>query len=184
MNPIESFQTERLSGERVGPSHFEMICLLHHDPLVMRTLSPDGDILPDDMTRRGLLDAEEHWERHGFGLWVFRDRRDGAFVGRGGLKVYRIDEQDVVGLAYAVVSSRWGQGYATEMAEASLSTGFDRLGLSEIDTWTLPVNRASQRVMEKLGFRYDREFVFAGLTHRYYRLFASEWQGHPPHLAP
>ena len=35
-------------------------------------------------------------------------------------------------------------------------------------------NLASQRVMEKLGFRYERDFEFAGLVHRFYRLVA-EW---------
>jgi ribosomal-protein-alanine N-acetyltransferase len=91
------------------------------------------------------------------------------------LKIYTVGGLDVVGLAYAVVSSRFGQGYATEMAAASLDVGFNSLGFSEIDSWTLPVNRASQRVMEKLGFRYSHDFEFAGLPHRYYRLTADDW---------
>jgi hypothetical protein len=31
--------------------------------------------------------------------------------------------------------------------------------------------------MEKLGFRYNRDFEFAGLGHRFYRLVAGEWRG-------
>jgi RimJ/RimL family protein N-acetyltransferase len=174
---IESFVTSRLTAERIALGHFEEVCLLHRDPIVMKTLSQDGKPLPDEVTRRGLADAVEHWERNGFGFWAFRDRTTGAFVGRGGLKVYTVVGLDVVGLAYAVVSSRFGQGYATEMAAASLDVGFNRLGFSEIDSWTLPVNRASQRVMEKLGFRYSHDFEFAGLPHRYYRLMADDWNG-------
>ena len=41
----------------------------------------------------------------------------------------------------------------------------------------MPVNLASQRVMEKLGFRYEWDFEFAGLLHRFYRLAAGEWEG-------
>ena len=48
----------------------------------------------------------------------------------------------------------------------------------EIGSWTLPINLASQRVMEKLGFRYERDFEFAGLLHRFYRLVAGEWEGY------
>ena len=48
----------------------------------------------------------------------------------------------------------------------------------EIGSWTLPTNLASQRVMEKLGFRYERDFEFAGLRHRFYRLVAGEWKGY------
>ena len=48
--------------------------------------------------------------------------------------------------------------------------GFGRLGFTEICSWTLPTNLVSQRIMEKLGFRYERDFEFAGLGHRFYRL--------------
>ena len=72
----------------------------------------------------------------------------------------------------------WNQGFATEMARASLDVGVGRLGFPEITSWTLPINLASQRVMEKLGFKYEREFQFAGLVHRFYRLVAGEWKGY------
>jgi hypothetical protein len=32
--------------------------------------------------------------------------------------------------------------------------------------------------MEKLGFRYERDFEFARLVHRFYRLVAGEWNGY------
>ena len=98
------------------------------------------------------------------------------WVGRGGLKIYRIDDRDVIGLAYAVASDRWGHGFATEMAAAGLTIGFETLGFDAIASWTLPINVASQRVMEKLGFHYEREFEFAGLPHRFYRLDADRFR--------
>jgi RimJ/RimL family protein N-acetyltransferase len=177
MNPaIETVTTPRLVGTRITPGHFEEICRLHHDPLVMKTLSVDGLPLSDEVTRAGLELAAEHWQRYRFGLWIFHEKDSGRFVGRGGLKVYQVEHKDVIGLAYAVVSPMFGQGYATEMSEAALRVGFDRLGFEEIDSWALTTNIASQRVMEKLGFRYDRDITFAGLPHRFYRLPASAWR--------
>lgn len=173
---IESFVTARLAAEQIAPMHLGEICRLHRDPRVMKTLSADGTILPDAVTRDRLQQEVEHWEQHGFGLWVFRHRSDGRFIGRGGLKRYRIEDQSEIGLAYAVLSDYWGQGFATEMAEASLGIGFEELGFPEVASWTLPANRASQRVMAKLGFRYEREFLFAGLPHLFYRLSASQWR--------
>jgi RimJ/RimL family protein N-acetyltransferase len=111
-----------------------------------------------------------------FGLWVFRRKSDRQFIGRGGLKTYQIDGKDTVGLAYAVLPEFWNQGFATKMAQVSLEIGFRRLGFAEIASWTLPINLASQRVMEKLGFRYERDFEFAGLLHRFYRLSVEEWR--------
>jgi RimJ/RimL family protein N-acetyltransferase len=36
--------------------------------------------------------------------------------------------------------------------------------------FTLPTNTGSRRVMEKLGFHYEREISRAGLAHVLYRL--------------
>jgi [ribosomal protein S5]-alanine N-acetyltransferase len=175
--PIATLTTARLLAEAITPSHLPDIHRLHSDPNVMKTLSADGKPLSEEATRASIRQAVDHWQQHGFGLWVFHRRSDGEFIGRGGLKTYQIDGKDVVGLAYAVMSDYWNQGFATEMAWASLDVGFGRLGLHEIGSWTLPNNLASQRVMEKLGFRYERDFEFAGLLHRCYRLVKNEWNG-------
>jgi RimJ/RimL family protein N-acetyltransferase len=143
----------------------------------MRTLSADGMPLSEEATSESIRQAVDHWRQQGFGFWVFYRKKDGQFIGRGGLKTCQIDGRDVVGLAYAVISDYWNQGFATEMAQASLEVGFGPLGFTEIACWTLPGNLASQRVIEKLGFRYERDFVFAGLEHRFYRLVAGKWKG-------
>lgn len=173
---IDRIGTPRLVGERISREHFEEIRRLHRDPEVMRTLSADGQVVPDEATLRGLQSQEEHWEQQGYGLWIFRERSDGRFIGRGGLKEHSLDVGRVPGLAYAVISPEWGKGYATEMAAATLAAGFAHLRLAEICSWTLAINRASQRVMERLDFQYERDFVFAGLLHHFYRLPRSVWE--------
>jgi [ribosomal protein S5]-alanine N-acetyltransferase len=177
-NPITSLTTRRLLSEPISANHFAEIHRLHSDPQVMKTLSVDGKPLSEEKTRESIQQAADHWQQHGFGLYLVRRKSDGEFIGRGGLKVYRVEGKDVVGLAYAVVSYFWNQGFATEMAQASLQVGFQQLGFSEIASWTLPSNLASQRVMEKLGFRYERDFEFAGLLHRLYRLTSNAWRGY------
>jgi [ribosomal protein S5]-alanine N-acetyltransferase len=177
---IQSIATPRLVGHHLSEAHFPEINQLHTDPQVMKTLSADGKPLPEEKTRDGIRQAVDHWQQYGFGFWIFHRKSDGGFIGRGGLKIYQIDGNDVIGLAYAVMPNYWNQGFATEMAQASLEVGFERLGFPEIDSWTLPINLASQRVMEKLGFQYERDFDFAGLRHRFYRLTREEWEGYHP----
>ena len=172
---LDCFGTSRLVAQPISAADFPDIHRLHSDPKVMKTLSADGKPLSEEATREHIRQTVEHWEQHGFGLWAFRRKTDGHFIGRGGLKIYQIEGKDVIGLAYAVLSDYWNQGFATEMGHASLEVGFGRLGLPEIASWTLPINLASQRVMEKLGFRYERDFEFAGLRHRLYRISAGEW---------
>jgi len=65
-----------------------------------------------------------------------------------------------------------------------LKVGFRHLGFPEITSWTLPINLASQRVMEKLGFQYERDFEFAGLVHRFYRLVKGDWRGYDGQASP
>jgi RimJ/RimL family protein N-acetyltransferase len=172
---IDQLTTTRLDAQRITLEHFPEIHRLHTDPLVMKTLSADGGVMLEEATRKHLQRCSNHWDQYGFGLWVVRAKVGGQFIGRGGLMTYQIDGEDVVGLAYAVMSEHWNQGFATEMAQASVRFGFEQLGLGEIDSWTLPINLASQRVMEKLGFRYERDFEFAGLGHWFYRLIAGDW---------
>ena len=172
---IERFWTRRMVAEQLTAVDFQDVRRLHLQPEVMMTLSVDDETLPDEATQEELEHDLAHWEQHGFGLWVFRDREDGQFLGRGGLKWYQINDKDVVGLEYAVMVDHWNRGLATEMAQASLAMGFERLSFPEVSCWALPINYASLRVMEKVGFHYQEELAFAGLPYRLYRLTAAEW---------
>jgi len=176
---ITTLTTPRLLAEAIMHLHSRELHRLYTDALVVKTIaSAEGKPLSEERIAERIQKAVDHWQQHGFGSWVFRLKKDGKFIGLGGLKIHQIDGQAVVGLGYAVMPDYWNQGLAAEMARASLDVGFWRLGLLEIASWTLPDNQASQRVMEKLGFRYERDFDFAGLEHRFYRLVAGECRGY------
>jgi RimJ/RimL family protein N-acetyltransferase len=81
--------------------------------------------------------------------------------------------------------SAWGNGYATEAAAAALRVGFDRVGLPEIVSFTVPENARSRAVMRRLGMNRDPvdDFAHANLPvghrlrrHVLYRLPAGRWQ--------
>lgn len=118
----------------------------------------------------------QHWEKYGFGLWMFFDDQRTQFVGRAGLRKSVVFERDVIELAYCVRPHLWSQGYATEMGSVCLQTGFATLGLEEIWCYTLNTNRASQRVIEKLGFDYVGQGEHAGLPHVFNRLTRNQWR--------
>ncbi len=173
MQLIDTFCTDRLIADRLQANHLSDLCRMHQNSRVMATLK---GIRSDDVTRQFLDQELEHWNRHGFGLWVFGDKVDGQFVGRGGLRNTLVGGNDGVELAYALMPEYWGKGLATEMAEASLKIGFEQLGLVDVVCFTMTTNRASQRVMEKVGFKYERDIIHADLPHVFYRLTADEWK--------
>jgi len=173
MQRLGDLLTERLLLERLRATHADDLGRLHRDERVMATL---GGVRPEAETLRVLAECEQHWEQHGFGLWAVREKATGTFAGRGGLKHTHVGGHDEVEVAYAFLPQYWGQGLATELAAASVRAGFDVLRLPDLVCFTLTTNRASQRVMEKVNFRYERDVLHAGLPHVLYRLTASAWR--------
>ena len=56
-----------------------------------------------------MLDSKiEHWERHGFGMWLLRDRESGEFVGRGGLQWTTVEGEPVIEAGWALIPAWWG----------------------------------------------------------------------------
>ncbi len=161
--------TPRMSGEPIGPQHESEIAELILDPRVYRTLWPRATAPTRADVRASLVDKRDHWQRHGFGLWILRDRATGLMVGRGGLQFTDAIGGFAVEAAWTITPERWGEGLATELATASVQVAFDVMDLSEVIAITLPDNHASRRVMEKTGFRYDRPVEHGGLSHVLYR---------------
>jgi RimJ/RimL family protein N-acetyltransferase len=137
------------------------------DPRVMATLGGLRTAAELEAMHQRLLAC---WAKDGFGLWVARHRRDGRFLGRGGLQRLQLAGRDEVEVAYALAADAWGQGLATEIAEASVRIGFEVLRVPELVCFTLKTNRPSQRVMQKVGFCFERDGEHAGLPHVFYRM--------------
>jgi ribosomal-protein-alanine N-acetyltransferase len=163
-----SLDTPRMSGEPIGPEHEVEIAGLMLDPRVYRS-RPWASAPTRADVRASLADKRDHWERHGFGLWLLRDRHTGLVVGRGGLQYTDAIGGFAVEAAWTIAPERWGEGLATELAVASVAVAFDVLDLNELIAITLPDNLASRRVMEKAGFVYDRAIEHAGLDYVLYR---------------
>jgi ribosomal-protein-alanine N-acetyltransferase len=166
---IERLETDRMVCERIQLDQAAEHLRLLLDPRVSATLWPRRELPSEADVLDGLLAKVEHWERHGFGMWLLRERETGEMIGRGGLQYTYTAGLNDVEAGWAVVPERWGQGFATELAQASVEVAFEQLDLLEIIAFSLPTNVASRRVMEKAGFEFERDIVHAGLPHVLYR---------------
>ena len=162
--------TERLLAAPLRADDFAVLCELHRDPAVMATL---GGVRTDDRTRAYLAENLAHWDEHGFGLWIFRERTTNVFVGRGGLRHVILEGQSEVEVTYALAREAWGKGFATEIATAALEVAFHQLGLQAVVAFAVLENAASRRVMEKVGFRYERDLMHQQERCVLYRVRAS-----------
>jgi ribosomal-protein-alanine N-acetyltransferase len=92
----------------------------------------------------------------------------GEFIGTCGLEPFELDGQREVELGYRLCLKYWGQGYAAEAAAEILKYGFGTLSRKKILAYALPQNRASLKILEKLGFQYLNDIIHAELPHKLY----------------
>jgi RimJ/RimL family protein N-acetyltransferase len=157
--------TPRLRLEPLGPEHAAGLARILGDPRVGATL---GGVQDEAWVRAHIDGVGLQWERDGFNWWAALDRATGEVVGRGGLSRKVIAGREEVEAGWTVAPERWGQGFATEIGAAALALAREH-DLETVVSITLPHNTASRRVMEKLGFAYERDVVYADLPHVLYR---------------
>ena len=161
--------TDRMVLRRPVPADLDELTALLGDPGVGRWLGGAADrARTAEMLGRWIA----HWDAHHFGLWSARDRDGGALVGRGGLLSTIAGGAGAIEAGWTIDPERWGEGLATELGAAAIQVAERDLGVRELVSFTLPDNRASRRVMEKLGFAYQRDITHAGLPHVLYRRLA------------
>jgi [ribosomal protein S5]-alanine N-acetyltransferase len=102
-------------------------------------------------------DPDARW---GTRFFVTDDPRE--LVGWGGFKGPPRD--GVVELGYEIAEARQGRGLATAAARAMVDEAFADEGVSAVIAHTLAEHNASNRVLEKAGFRFDGEAQEDGET--------------------
>jgi RimJ/RimL family protein N-acetyltransferase len=133
--------------------------------------------------------AARGWDR-----WAVARRDSGDFVGAVGLSraTFAAAFTPCIEVAWRLRREQWGQGFATEAAAAALEFGFTRLELPEVLAFTVPANRASRAVMERLGMRHHPAEDFehprvppghALRAHVLYRLTRADWDARRAHAA-
>ena len=148
-------ETERLVVRTWSPADEDEGFGIWSDAEVMRYV---GTGLPKESVAevRAWIDRmAAHHELHGFGFWAVVEKESGQLVGSCGMG-YQRDGGPPVEFGYTLARSRWGRGYATEAAGACLRYAFERLGFTELVASVDALNVASQRVLEKIGFEYQR----------------------------
>ena len=98
--------------------------------------------------------------RDGYGMYAVIERREKRFIGRCGLQP--LEDSGLIELGYTLLPSFWGKGFATEASIQILRTAFTDWGLERIVAIALEQNRASTRVMEKVGMKFSGPAKFYG----------------------
>lgn len=100
-------------------------------------------------------------DRNGYSFWCAALRSTNRCIGFIGVTApnFEADFTPCIEIGWRLARDTWGQGLATEGARASLAFAFDKLGLADVVAFTVPDNRRSRAVMERIGMRYERDFL-------------------------
>lgn len=102
---------------------------------------------------RKFLAEQKEQPRYRFQLAVTL-AETGQLIGICGLRKPTADSQEAE-IGYEIDPAFWGHGYATEAADQMMTFGFADLQLHRIWAWCIVENRASVRVLEKLGMQRE-----------------------------
>ncbi|MGX5218094.1 GNAT family N-acetyltransferase [Pseudomonas segetis] len=181
---MNELQTQRLILRPWREDDLPAFAAMNANPEVMRHFPACMSLDESDALARRII---QHFADHGFGQWVVERAAQPGLIGVVGLQhvSFSAPFTPAVEIGWRLDSSHWRQGYALEAARAVLRQGFTELGLEQILAFTVPANRPSQALMQRLGMQHDRQGDFqhprlpvghALRRHVLYRLTREHWQ--------
>lgn len=130
-----------------------------NDPEVMEFLGPllsTADVEAAIKRQRGFQND------HGYCYWAVERKADGAMIGFCGIMPGPpgVPHAGAPDIGWRLARSAWGQGYAREAAQATLDWSWRNISDERIWAITVPANRRSWGLMERLGMQrhHDGDF--------------------------
>jgi RimJ/RimL family protein N-acetyltransferase len=180
---LPELESERLLLRPRALADLDAIAAMNADPQVMQHIAAVGD---PAMGRDAVAARSFCHVGRGLGYWsVFAKTDPAGLLGYVGL-IPDGDAAEDVQLSYRFIVASWGRGYAREAAACLLGHGFETLALSSIAVTTHPLNLASLRLAERLGFQpapTDPTILIGhpAVIATRFRLMRAAWRGlNPP----
>lgn len=92
--------------------------------------------------------------------WVAREKHTDAFIGFVSLERHHdgVDQE----ISYQFLPNWWGKGYATEVVGVILNYALEELNLTKVVAETQTANKASCKLLVRLGMKVERTIIRFG----------------------
>lgn len=162
-------ETSRLILRQLRKDDEDNLVTLDSDPEVIRFINGGIASSREAIANNFLPYAISYYDQdENLGFWAIIEKSSQEFIGWVFLRPevdfkllqqLNLAEPNAIELGYRLRKQSWGKGYATEVARALVNKSFTELNINKIVAWALAENKASIRVMEKVGLELKQEYV-------------------------
>lgn len=150
---MATIELEKIRLRRFKLADLPGMIELESDPDVMK-FTPSRIPLPAERSRERLEDLiSKEQVNGGFGAWAAEFKDTGEFLGFFMLLKRDLEFPE---MGFMIVKRHWGKGLTVEAARGLAEYGFNQLNLPAISAATTQDNFASKKVLEKVGFVFDK----------------------------
>lgn len=151
---MKILETDRLVLRWLDFCDAPFIYELVNDPSFIRFIGDKGVHTLEDARNYILNGPVASYQQYGFGLYLTESKDSRIPMGICGiLKRDTLPDPDI---GFAFLPAYWNKGYAYEASLAVLEHAKETFGVERVLAITTPNNEASERLLLKLGFRFDR----------------------------
>jgi RimJ/RimL family protein N-acetyltransferase len=158
-------ETSRLRLREFVPQDADGLAAVLGDPVAMQYYpAPFNRKEVEEWIERN----RDRYQREGYGLWAMLLKDSGELIGDCGCFLRDIEGRDDIEIGYHVRRDLWGNGYATEAAQACVQYAFTQIGVDRVISLIRPENVQSVRVAEKNGLSCEKIIFWRGYDHCIY----------------
>lgn len=153
-------RTSRLDVRELTPEDAPFILTLLNDPAFVEHIGDRGVRTEADAASYIERGPRASYAQHGFGLWLVQLKDTATPIGICGvLKRDTLPDPDI---GFAFMPEYRSRGYAFEVASAVRDFARESLRLPRLLAIVSPANASSIRLLERLGFTFERMVLVPG----------------------
>jgi RimJ/RimL family protein N-acetyltransferase len=177
---MPEIETARLRLRKFITDDLDDFASICSDPDVMRYIGTGKPVSREEIEAIHLSGYIRFWEKRGMGRFAVIYKENNELIGYCGFRLFSYPGLNLFGntpeIVYLLKKAFWCKGLALEAAKACLKYGFKQLGFERIVGLTRSENVPAQRVMERIGMRYETDVLCLDLDCVAYSILREEFQ--------
>ena len=154
MKKLSHLETERLTMCPMSVEDAEFILELYNSPKFIEFIGDRNIKTTEDAANYITQKFLPQYEKLGFGNYLIVRKTDNKKIGSVG--IFEREGLDVHDIGFSFLPEFEGNGYGFESASKLLSTAVEEFSLKKISAITTKTNFSSQKLIEKLGLKFQK----------------------------